>query len=128
DKDTVQTLKGPQGTLFGRNTTGGALLITTVNPDVDAGVTGYVKGEYGQEGTQGFTGAVNLPLGNSAALRLVAHHDERDDYLNYQYGPDLGSHDNQMLPAKLLAIVSDDTGAPLTAAQEELDSDSTILV
>src|SRR5690606_33997098 len=31
DMDTVQTLKGPQGTLFGRNTTGGALLITTVN-------------------------------------------------------------------------------------------------
>ena len=128
DMDTVQTLKGPQGTLFGRNTTGGALLITTVNPDVDAGVTGYVKGEYGQEGTQGFTGAVNLPLGNSAALRLVAHHDERDDYLNYQDGTDLGSHENQMLRAKLLWNISDATSALFTAERVEVDSVSTIVV
>ena len=79
DLASIQALKGPQGTLFGRNTTGGAVLYTTAPPT--NGYSGYVDtrlGDYGQKEVQG---AVNLPLiPDKLMVRIAADGDWRDGF------------------------------------------------
>ena len=71
DMENVQVLKGPQGTLFGRNSIGGALLTVTKAPTADWG--GYVRADAGQYDLLQFEGAVNLPIvQDRIALRLAA--------------------------------------------------------
>lgn len=67
----VQVLKGPQGTLFGRNTTGGAVLYSTQQPTDQ--FEGYLKARYGNYDAYGIEGAVNVPLGDAGAFRLAAN-------------------------------------------------------
>lgn len=69
DMGGIQVLKGPQGTLFGRNATGGAVLYQTAKPTDEFG--GYVQGRYGSYDARNVQGAVNLPLGEIGALRVA---------------------------------------------------------
>jgi len=86
DLERVEVVKGPQGTLYGRNATGGAINIITHKADLGK-TEGYVNGEYGNYDARRIDAAVNLPLGDAAAVRLsgiyVAHdaymHDGSDD-------------------------------------------------
>ncbi len=78
DLASVQVLKGPQGTLFGRNTPAGALLITPVAPQSDFG--GYAKVTLGNYDLRQFEGALNVPLGDDWRLRLSARRSLRDGY------------------------------------------------
>lgn len=77
--DRVEVLRGPQGTLFGRNTSAGALSITTQGPSFDLG--GYVEGSYGNynevEVKAGLTGGVSEQL----ALRVDGGYHKRDGYI-----------------------------------------------
>lgn len=69
DLESVQVLKGPQGTLFGRNTTGGAILYSTAKPKdtFEAGVTGGL-GNYGQRLVQSF---INIPVSEAIKVRAA---------------------------------------------------------
>jgi iron complex outermembrane receptor protein len=89
DIQSVQTLKGPQGTLFGRNTTGGAILFQTNDPDFN-GVSGLVSGTYGrfEEGTG--SAVLNLPLVDDKLAVRVAF--ERTTRNGYTYDPNNGDH------------------------------------
>jgi iron complex outermembrane recepter protein len=60
DLDGIQVLKGPQGTRFGRNATGGAILYTTAKPDNTFG--GYADVSYGNYHSHEEQGAINLPI------------------------------------------------------------------
>ena len=60
DLQNVQILKGPQGTLFGRNTTGGAVLFTPAKPTGD--YEGYLQGRLGNYNDRELEGAVNIPV------------------------------------------------------------------
>jgi iron complex outermembrane recepter protein len=60
DMQSVEVLKGPQGTLFGRNTTGGAILFTPVKPHDD--YSGYIQGRVGSYNDREVEGALNFPL------------------------------------------------------------------
>lgn len=79
DIQSVQTLKGPQGTLFGRNTTGGAILIEPNKPDFDA-FEGNVKARLGNFALRQINGVINLPFNDVVAVRLAAEHKQRDGY------------------------------------------------
>ena len=79
DLSSIQVLKGPQGTLFGRNSTGGSILVTPQAPTSEFG--GYVKAGAGNYGMWEAEGAVNVPLGNRAALRLSGRHTQHDGYM-----------------------------------------------
>lgn len=68
DLQSAQVLKGPQGTLFGRNTTGGALLLVPKAPSDY--FEGYVSGGIGNFESRRLEGAVNVPLGEWAAIRV----------------------------------------------------------
>lgn len=80
DIASVQVLKGPQGTLFGRNTTGGALLITPQAP-TDY-FEGYVMGGIGNYDSRRLEGALNLPLADWAKLRVAGSIQRRDGFTN----------------------------------------------
>ena len=68
DLERIEVLKGPQGTLYGRNSTAGALNIITRKPQQE--FDAYTTLGYGNYETLDFEGAVNVPLGDTAALRL----------------------------------------------------------
>lgn len=79
DLQSIQVLKGPQGTLFGRNATGGAVLFTTVKPDKDFG--GYVSGRLGNYDLRQIEGAINTPLAGGRILaRVAGFYENRDGY------------------------------------------------
>ncbi|MBZ6377759.1 TonB-dependent receptor [Pacificimonas flava] len=77
--DRVEVLRGPQGTLFGRNTSAGALNIITEEPEFSYG--GFVQGEYGNEGQLEFRGMATGPVSDTVALRLDGVYRERDGYI-----------------------------------------------
>lgn len=102
DMSNIQILKGPQGTLFGRNTTGGAILYAPTAPDHELGGYGSVTvGEYSQRRVQG---AINLPLvQDKVALRIAADSNLRDGFTkNIGVGDDLDAVDTQALRVSLL--------------------------
>jgi len=79
DLENVQVLAGPQGTLFGRNTTGGAVLLVPKKPTNDLG--GWIKGEYGNYNRKVVEGAVNLPLvSDKVLLRVAGAYHDRDGF------------------------------------------------
>jgi len=76
DMANIQVLKGPQGTLFGRNSIGGAILTNTKAPTHDFG--GYAKAEVAQYGTYSLEGAINLPIVHDAVALRIAGQYRRD--------------------------------------------------
>lgn len=81
DIQSAQVLRGPQGTLFGRNTTGGALLIQSNDPNYD-GVSGMVSAGYGRFDEINATAVLNLPLAtDKAALRGAFTLNKRDGFI-----------------------------------------------
>ena len=84
DLQNVQVLKGPQGTLFGRNTTGGAVLITPQRP-TDR-LEGYVEGSYGNYDMYRLQGVINIPLSDTFKVRAGFDRMKQDGYLKNQSG------------------------------------------
>jgi iron complex outermembrane receptor protein len=80
DLQNVQVLKGPQGTLFGRNTTGGSVILTPRKPTDN--FEGYLEGSYGNYDMFRVQGVVNLPLASWARLRLGVDRLTREGYLH----------------------------------------------
>lgn len=79
DLQSVQVLKGPQGTLFGRNSTGGAVLFTSAKPTRNFG--GYVSGRLGNYKLRQIEGALNLPIvADKVIARIAGFYEKRDGY------------------------------------------------
>ena len=89
DIDNVQVLRGPQGTLFGRNTIGGAVLVTTNGPGEGAGST--VRATVGEDNLIDVFGATDLFDGEQWSARVSAGYRSRDGYVDRVFdGADLG--------------------------------------
>ncbi len=84
DLQNVQVLKGPQGTLQGRNTTGGAVLFVPQKPT--SKFEGYVEGSYGNYDMKRIQGMLNVPLSDIARFRIAVDHQSRDGYLHNTSG------------------------------------------
>ncbi len=94
DMDNVEVLKGPQGTLVGRNSTGGAILYNSKDPGPDFG--GYVRGTLGDYGRAGLQGAINIPLTDTLSARIALNADDQKGYIaNYFYDPVSGASNHQ---------------------------------
>lgn len=103
DLESIQVLKGPQGTLFGRNTIGGAVLITPTPPSFEQ--DGYLSVGLGNFDLRTFEGAANFTVAEDvAALRIAGQIRKRgatEDNLAAG-GPDTGELDQQSLRVSLL--------------------------
>ena len=84
DLDGVEVLRGPQGTLFGRNTIGGAIRYKTAQPGEK--LSGGLSGTLGSYQRRDISGFINIPLGEAAAIRLTAGHLQRDGFVRRQSG------------------------------------------
>ena len=80
DLARVEVLKGPQGTLYGRNATGGAVNIITARPTQK--FEGFITAEYGNYDAKRLTGAINVPLSDTLAMRGAFNIVDRDGYLS----------------------------------------------
>ena len=83
DIEAIEVLRGPQGTLWGRNSTVGAVNIQTVKPELNSR-SGSVEGGVGDYNRYGARAAFNVPLGEKAALRIGVVHEQHDGYVDYQ--------------------------------------------
>lgn len=80
DLDRVEILKGPQGTLYGRNATAGAINIIAKRPNFEFG--GNVGVDVGNYGHFDFNGALNIPLGDTVALRVAGQRAKHNGYMS----------------------------------------------
>lgn len=80
DIDNLQILRGPQGTLFGKNTSAGALLMTSKAPALNA-FEASGEATYGNYNYYVIRGAVTLPVGDDAAFRVAAVSTKRDGFI-----------------------------------------------
>lgn len=81
DIDRVEVLKGPQGTLYGRNATGGAVNIITRRPKIGK-FEGDFTASYGNYDAVQVNGALNVPIGDTAAVRFAGQHVKHDGYMS----------------------------------------------
>ena len=103
DMERVEILRGPQGTLFGRNATGGTINFVTRKPEMGK-VSGFVDFEAGDYDHYRGKAALNLPLGDMIAIRLAGYKLDRNGYIeNLAYG------------------MEDARGNPLSGIDEDID-------
>lgn len=113
DIEQVEVLRGPQGTLFGRNTIGGAISFTTKKPDDT--LSGKVDVKIGSDGRQNLRGMINVPLSETLFLRASAGTLEQDGYVHRPFdGKDLGNQDSVMARVALRWQASDTFTADLS--------------
>jgi iron complex outermembrane receptor protein len=96
----IQVLRGPQGTLFGRNTIGGAVLMTTTLPGDEFGGTARVG--FGEDNLREGFAAVDLPIADGLGARISAGARQRDGYVRRIVdGMDLGNEDTYTFQSSL---------------------------
>lgn len=121
DISRIEVLRGPQGTLYGRNTTGGAINIITRKPGDAFGGELSVQG--GNFDNVRLGGAVDLPLGPIAAVRLAGYTLDRDGYTkNVATGNDVDGRDQWGARGSLVLNLGPDTDAALVLSRYEEDS------
>ncbi len=106
DVERVEVLKGPQGTLFGRNTIGGAISITTKKPHDQ--MEGAVSATYGTDERINLKGSVNLPISDKFFSKFAVAYMKQDGYVLRDDGLDLGDDDTLTGRATFLMIPSED--------------------
>jgi len=119
DLDRIEVLRGPQGTLYGRNATAGAINLISNKPTRK--LEGRVGFELGNYNTRRFDGVLNVPLGDMWALRAAVNANKHDTYLNP--GPNripLESQDDKSLRVHLLGTFTKDTSLLLTAERNDI--------
>jgi len=129
DIDRVEVLKGPQGTLFGRNATGGLVRYITRKPKLDK-VEGFVDLNYGIYNSLGSPGAfhgeaaLNVPMGSTVATRAAVMWNKADPYVRNFYpagavggspGPGAGANlgDDDTLAGRLTTLFQPSSGVRL---------------
>ena len=109
DLSQVEVLRGPQGTLYGRGATGGAINMVTAKPGKELG--GYLSVTAGNYSLAQFKGAIDVPMGDALSMRLAASLDTRDGYgKNISTGSDVNDRDASAYRATFVY----DAGGPLT--------------
>ena len=115
DLERIEVLRGPQGTLFGQNSTGGAINVITTAPSLDSsfGKADLTLGDYGLVKARA---AYNLPLSDTLAMRASVISNKRDGFTdNLTLGQDLDDANSVSARVRVLYEPSDDFRANFTA-------------
>ena len=114
DIERIEVLKGPQGSLFGRNTNAGVIKIDSVKPSEDR--NGYFSGAYGVRGTLIAEGASNFSLSDTFMVRASLKYQERDKWIDNTFngpGDDYGAFEEFAWRVQMLWEASDSFSANL---------------
>ena len=123
DMERVEILKGPQGTLYGRNTTAGAVNLISARPDPSE-LKGKIGAEYGNFDHKKLTGAINVPLGEDAAIRLSGVYLDREGWVeNDGPGTDFGGETKLGLRAAVGFEVTPDFRFDLTTDYTKVEKE-----
>jgi iron complex outermembrane recepter protein len=122
DLERLEVLRGPQGTLFGRNTIGGALAIFRTAPTKELG--GKVQGTLGDYGRQDLRGLLNLPMTDKGGAKLWASSLNSDGYIrNTTIGDDVASENYKNGGATLAYDVTEEFDVSFTYERTDDKSD-----
>jgi iron complex outermembrane receptor protein len=126
DVQNIEVIRGPQGTLFGRNTIAGIVKVNTRRPDEET--SGYVKGSFATHSTINLEGAVGGSLSDTVNGRISALYRSRDDWItNGQTGEEsLGEFEETAVRAQLEWMPSDTFSALLSLQTRSLDGTASI--
>ena len=105
DLARVEILRGPQGTLYGRNATGGAINLIAAKPEFST-VSGFITAGYGNYDAKHTEAAINLPVNDKLAFRVSAFHNDHDGYRDN--GP-AGRGDNADTTAARVSVLAKPT-------------------
>ena len=106
DVERIEVLRGPQGTLYGRNTTGGAISVVMKKPSDT--MQGYVEAGAGNWGKTMVRGSIDLPLSDNVLTKFSAYYVDTDGYLeNRTDGQDYNEADLTGIRAALRWLISD---------------------
>jgi iron complex outermembrane receptor protein len=110
DLDHVEVLRGPQGGLYGRNTTAGAIQVISAQPDTEA-TSGHGRIGYGDWGTVELEGAANLPVSDTLAFRFSGRSVSSGDtyFRSVTSGEEHGEQDRWAGRAQMLWLPNDET-------------------
>ena len=124
DVETISIMRGPQGTLFGRNATGGLINMRTKKPEKQFGAS--FEAELGDYNSSKFKGHINIPMGDKFAARIAGISTQRDGYTtNIFTGNDIDGRDMYAVRGSLRFQPSDRTTIDLMASYMEDNSDRT---
>ena len=116
DLERIEVLRGPQNTLYGRNTTGGAVNFIAKKPEIGGENNGYAEITVGNYGTVNFEGAVGGPIGDNAAYRISFQSTNTDGYWdNITTGDEQGDREQNAMRFQYLVDPSDDSSLRLEA-------------
>ena len=122
DIERIEILRGPQGTLFGKNTVAGAIALSSTTPTMGE-TSGEAELRLGNLNSRYFSGALNTPMGDSAAFRIAATYNQRDGTFN---SPDNGDSYNEIdrygVKAQMLFQPSDTFELSLIADHTKSDA------
>ncbi|HKX38753.1 MAG TPA: TonB-dependent receptor plug domain-containing protein, partial [Burkholderiales bacterium] len=127
DIERVEVLRGPQGTLFGRNTPAGIVKFDTRKPTQEFGGDAAVS--YGELGSLSFEGAVGGGISDAVSFRLSALYHERDDWIDNDFTGEsdaMGGYDEIAYRAQLLIEPSDAFSALLNVHGRDIDGTASI--
>ena len=119
DIDRVEVLRGPQGTLFGRNATGGLVHYITTKPSQE--VDGFIDVELGEEGRRKVEGAIGGGISENVSGRLSAIYKANDGLIDNDLGPDMMEEDDYSIRGQLLFEPSEELSILLSAQYSEED-------
>ncbi|NIB38770.1 TonB-dependent receptor [Pseudomaricurvus alkylphenolicus] len=114
DLESIQILRGPQGTLFGRNTIGGAILLQSRSPTEEFELSGNLT--VGEQGRKGVNVSANIPIAGNAGLRLSYTGRRMDEYVDRVLtGDALGDEHTDTLRGKLVMDLDQNRKLSLSA-------------
>jgi iron complex outermembrane recepter protein len=120
----MEVLRGPQGTLFGRNTIGGVINVERTKPTGELG--GKVRASYGDYDTYRVDGILNFPITDTLAAKLSgAKNEQREGYYdNIVSGDDAGRTDYESFGVNLLFTPGDSMSLEYTYNYEDIEQDT----
>ena len=122
DVQAVEVLRGPQGTLYGRNATGGTVNMSTARAELGE-LFGNIEGQYGDWDHKKAVGHINIPIGDSFAMRFAGIYLERDGYTDNLFtGNDVDGRDQYSVRGSLAWVPTENTTIDLMVSYFDEDS------